>query len=181
MDDNFENIFKGDKSKFDLVEPNIGHFNRFEKKLNAQNNKQSTAAKTPWHWLAIAASVILFFGYWLGNQNNNTGLELAAVSPKMEETQNFYLSTIHKEIEQIKKQETPENQIIIDDAFAQLDLLEKDYKKLTFELKESNVDKRVIFAMISNFQKRVEVLQNLVDQLESLQNYNALDIGENRV
>lgn len=175
MKNNFEDIFKGDKSKFDFAEPNIGHINRFEAKLKEQNNGAKKTIKTQWYWLSIAASILLFFGYWLGNQNASNSLELADVSPKMEETQNFYLATIHKEIEQIKGEETPENQMIIEDAFDQLKILESNYQNLTIELKESNEDKRVIFAMIANFQKRLEVLQNLVDQLEDFKNYDALN------
>ena len=109
------------------------------------------------------------------------GLELADVSPKMEETQNFYLATIHKEIKQIESEKTPENQIIIDDAFVQLEMLEKAYQNLTLELKESNQDKRVIYAMISNFQQRLEVLQNLMDRLEEFKSYNELGPRENKI
>ncbi len=175
MKDNFENIFEEKRNNFDFVEPKIGHFNRFEAKLANQNANVKKTIKTQWHWLAIAASVILFFGYWLGNNNKNTGLELADVSTKMEETQNFYAATIHKEIEQIQGQKTAENQTIINDAFDQLKILEDHYQKLKVELKESNEDKRVVFAMISNYQKRLEVLQNLVDQLEDFKNYQELN------
>jgi len=33
----------------------------------------------------------------------------------------------------------------------------------------SNEDKRVIFAMITNFQKRIEILQNLMEKLEEIE------------
>ena len=169
MKEKLDKIFQEKKNEFDFEEPNVGHFNRFEAKLNTKSEPVQVK-KTPWHWLAIAASVLLFFGYWLGNSNSNKGLELADVSPKMEETQGFYLATIHREIEVIKKQETTQNKQIIEDAFAQLEKLENNYQKLTLELKESNEDKRVVYAMISNFQRRLEVLQNLVDRLEELEN-----------
>ncbi|MCF6224390.1 MAG: hypothetical protein L3J34_11770 [Flavobacteriaceae bacterium] len=175
MKDNIENIFEAKRNNFDFEEPNIGHFNRFEAKLADQSIHAKKTIRTQWHWLAIAASVILVFGYWLGNNNDNTGLELADVSAKMEETQNFYAATIHKEIEQIQGQKTIENQVIINDAFDQLKILEDHYQQLKIELKESNEDKRVIFAMISNYQKRLEVLQNLVDQLEDFKNYQELN------
>ena len=179
MKDKLEDTFK-DKN-FDYQEPNIGHFERFEAKLNQQNKGTKKVVKTQWHWLAVAASILLFFGYWLGNQNVNNGLELADVSPKMEETQNFYLATIHNEIKQIESEKTPENQAIIDDAFVQLEMLENAYQKLTLELKESNQDKRVIYAMIANFQQRLEVLQNLMDQLEEFKDYNELGPKENKI
>jgi len=175
MKDNFDKIFSEKRSEFDYEEPNIGHFNRFETKLKMQKD-QSKNKKTPWRWLAIAASVLIFFGYWLGNSNSNKGLELSDVSPKMEETQGFYLATIHKEVEDIKKKQTPQNKQVIDDAFAQLIKLENNYQKLTLELKESNEDKRVIYAMITNFQNRLVVLQNLVDQLQEFEKLNPEEI-----
>ena len=70
---------------------------------------------------------------------------------------------------EIRSKKTGANQKIIDDAFEQLDILEADYRKLTLELKESNADKRVIYAMIANFQRRLEVLQNLMDRLEEFE------------
>jgi len=117
----------------------------------------------------------------MGNYNQNSagqGIELADVSPKMEETENFYLATIQKEVNEIKSKRTTANQKIIDDAFIQLELLETNYRKLTLELKESNADKRVIYAMITNFQSRLQVLQNLMDQLEE---FEELVPQENRV
>ena len=180
MKDNLENIFKTKKEEFDFAEPNMGHFDRFEEKLK-QNKSTVVVKKTSWHWVAVAASVLLLFGFWLGKQNASKGYELADVSPKMEETQNFYLATINKEIVDIKSQKTPENQKIIDDAFDQLKILEISYQKLTIELKESNEDKRVIYAMIANFQNRLEVLQNLMFQLEEFESYKEISAKEKMV
>lgn len=180
MEGKLENIFKTKREEFDFSEPNLGHFDRFEAKLK-QNKQTIVVKKTPWHWLAVAASILLLFGFWLGKQNTSIGYELADVSPKMEETQNFYLATIHKEIEEINKQKTPENQKIINDAFDQLKKLEVSYQNLTIELKESSEDKRVIYAMIANFQNRLEVLQNLMIQLEEFENYKEIAVKEKMV
>ncbi len=168
MKDNFENIFKEKRSEFDFVEPNIGHFERFEARLK-ETNKQEPKRRN-WRWLSIAASVVLILGVWLGNARSHKGLELADVSPKMEETQDFFTATIKQEIKSINKIKSPENEKIIDDAFEQMKKLEENYKKLTIELKESNEDKRVIYAMISNFQKRIEILQNLMQQIDEIEN-----------
>jgi len=185
MKSNMEDFFKKNREEFDFAEPNIGHFNRFEAKL-AKDSGAVKKERTPWYIFAVAASILLFFGYWMGNHNQisleqgpvEQGIELADVSPKMEETQNFYLTTIQKEMAEIRTKQTPANQQIIDDAFNQLELLETNYRKLTLELKESNADKRVIYAMINNFQSRLQVLQNLMDQLED---FEELMPQENRV
>ena len=165
------------QEEFDFAEPNVGHFERFQAKLKKE---KKTKSKTSWLWLSVAAMVLLAFGFMLGNLNTQKGIQLADVSPKMQETQNFYLASIQQEIELVKAKQTPENQKIIEDSFAQLTILEKKYEVLTLELKESNEDKRVIFAMISNFQTRIEVLQNLLLQLEEFQSFEQ-NIPENKI
>ena len=169
MKTNLEQYFEKNRGSFDLYEPDAGHLERFRSRLREQDKGSSGRGSFSYYLMAVAAAVLLVFGYWLGNYNSSSGLELADVSPQMEETQNFYVSSIRKEIEQINTRRTDTNARIIDDAFKQLDILEKNYQELTLELKESGADKRVIHAMIMNFQNRLFVLQNLMDQLEELE------------
>jgi hypothetical protein len=170
MRTNIEQYFEKNKGKFDLKEPDAGHFERFRSKLREQDKDSEGRGSFSYYLMAIAAVVLLVFGYWLGNYNSyDKGLELADLSPQMEETQNYYVSSIRKEMEQINTKRTDMNARIIDDAFRQLEILETNYQKLTLELKESGADKRVIHAMITNFQNRLFVLQNLMDQLEELE------------
>jgi len=178
MKTNIEQYFEKNRGNFDLSEPDAGHFERFRSKLENKDRDSEGRSSISYYLMAIAASVLLVFGYWLGNYNSTQGLELADVSPQMEETQNFYTSSIRKEMEQIGNKRTETNAKIIDDAFKQLEILETNYQKLTLELKESGADKRVIHAMITNFQNRLFVLQNLMDQLEELEN---MAPEENRV
>ena len=170
---NLEKTFKKLQNDFDLAEPSIGHFDRFEAKLKGKDKGSTNNKSISWYWLAIAASVILFVGVWFGNNNAQGNMELGELSPKMEETQNFYLATIQKEIKFIEGQKNTQNHKIIDDAFTQLTKLELDHQKLSEELKESNEDKRVIYAVIANFQMQIEVLQNLVEQLEEFDRMNS--------
>lgn len=158
----FKELFN---QNFDLAEPTIGHFERFEKRLEKPVVKYNP--KT-WKWLVIAASITLIFGFWIGQNQNSDGLQLADISPKMEETQNYFSSVIKTEIENINIQKSSENKELIDDTFIRLESLEKQYTELTLELKESGEDKRVVFAMISNFQQRIEILQNLLKHIEDI-------------
>ena len=152
------------KNKFDIATPSIGHFNRFQDKLAAQNEQK----KPRRHWykyIAVAASVLLIFGFFLNQSNQNKGLDLADLSPKMEDTQDYFTKVIHQELEEVAKIKSTENQQIINDALAQLELLENDYNKQKIALANNSENKNVIFAMISNYQQRIEVLQNLLQQL----------------
>ncbi|MCF6296504.1 MAG: hypothetical protein L3J08_00725 [Flavobacteriaceae bacterium] len=181
MSKDLENIFKKSQNEFDFEEPNIGHFERFEARLKSYTKSKKSIKGVKWYWLSAAASILLIFGFWLGNNKIQNNIELTDISPKMEETQNFYISAIQKEIEQIQKGRTPQNKKIIDDAFKQLDILEKNHQKLSIELKESNEDKRVIYAIITNFQMQIEVLQNLVEQLEEFKVFQKVSLEENEI
>ncbi|MDJ0645183.1 MAG: hypothetical protein QNJ57_04285 [Flavobacteriaceae bacterium] len=170
MKDNLEKRFKELHGQFDLEEPNIGHFNRFEAKLNRQQDQSKTIRWNPksWKWLAVAASVTLLLTLFINTPTQEAGMQLAEVSPEMEETQSFFISTIQNELESINAQRTDENKEIIDNALAHLNILEEEYNQLTIELEHSEQDKRIIYAMVSNFQQRIEVLQTLLQQLEEI-------------
>lgn len=166
MQDNVEKIFKKLENQFDVNEPNAGHFSRFEAKLN--KGKKPNILLKLWPIIAIAASVILIFGVWLGSSFSTQGMELAKVSSEMGETQNYFVATIEKELATIEKERNPDTEQIINDGLQQLNKLEKEYQALTLELKESTEDKRIIYAMIANFQQRIEVLQSLLTQIEDV-------------
>lgn len=163
MKDNFDKIFEKD---FDIAEPTIGHFDRFEQRLSKLTS--TGFRKKNWKWISVAASIVLIVSVWFGQNQQSDSLDLADVSPQMEETQSYFTSLIRTEIEKINEQKSPENQKMIEDAFLRLNNLEAQYSKLTLELKESDEDKRVIFAMITNFQQRIEVLQNLLGQIDNI-------------
>lgn len=168
--DKLEEKFLEQRDQFDIEEPEMGHFNRFEVRLGKQNSKKPKWNPNTWRWIAVAASIALVFSIGFGNfKTEPNGLELAAVSPEMEETQSFFVSTIQNELKQIDLKRNEENKQVIDDALIQLDKLEKNYQELKLELKTSNKDSRIIYAMISNFQQRIEVLQFLLQQLDEIE------------
>ncbi len=170
--DNLNKTCNNLKNKFDLEEPTIGHFNRFEAKLKGTKQKK----KFNFKFVAIAASILMLFGIIFTSFQKNEGVELAEISPKMAETQDYFASVIYQEIEKINKEKNTENAKIIEDAFIQINKIEENYKKLTIELKENNNSKKIIFAMIHNYQQRIDVLQNL---LQNLDNFKQLKNNKN--
>ncbi|MDV7187310.1 hypothetical protein R3X25_08465 [Lutibacter sp. TH_r2] len=168
MPDNLKHIFEKFENQFDIEEPRIGHFKRFEEKLNPVKPQHFTI-KTLFARIAAAASIILMVGIWIGsNLNSTNGMELAQVSNEMEETQSYFVATIEKELQTIKTEQNSDTEQLINDALNQLNKLENQYHILTLELKESAEDKRIIYAMISNFQQRIELLQTLMQQIENV-------------
>lgn len=168
MKDNLDKIFKDLEGQFDIEAPTIGHFNRFETKLNKTTIVPSKKRNNLYPLIAIAASFVLFFGIWIGSTFSNSGMELAAISPEMGEAQSYFITVIEKELQTVEKERNTDTEQLINDALIQVKKLKNQYNILTLELEESTEDKRVIFAMISNFQQRIDVLQSLLIQIENV-------------
>jgi hypothetical protein len=172
--DNIDQLFNTLKGDFDVEEPNIEHKQRFLDKLNAQEQDKLevvNADNNTWRRLfkplvGMAASIILLVALFIGFQAKPTNKDLASVSPKMAETQDFFTNSINEELNKIKKESSPEVQKLIEDALNQIKILEKDYETLKIDLNESGDDQRVIYAMISNFQNRINILQNTINQIK---------------
>jgi len=155
---------------YNIYEPTIGHFNRFQAKLKRQEKPKQ---KTNWYKIvAVAASLLLLFALVFNYSNTSKGFELADVSPKMEETQDYFNTVIHQELEKINNIKNQKNQKIINDALIQLQFLENDYNKQKIELASNTKNKSIIYAMISNYQQRIDVLQNLLKQLNQFKKIN---------
>ncbi|MGB7841615.1 MAG: DUF4179 domain-containing protein [Salinimicrobium sp.] len=169
--DNLRDLF--DELDFDIAEPAENHEARFLEKLKQQKKEKIKHSGVFSLWLpvmSIAATFLVAFLIFQGVFSNpfSTKQDLANVSPEMEQTQNFYASVIKTELENLKEKETPETKTVINDALKQLEILENDYNKLKKDLGKSGQDKRVIYAMISNFQQRIDLLQTVLDKVNTI-------------
>jgi undecaprenyl pyrophosphate synthase len=120
--------------------------------------------------MSVAASIILVVGFWLGANVTDKTLELADVSPEMQEAETFFVSTIKQELKTIETYRNPTTERVIEDALNQLEKLDSKYKDLVKALNKSNNDRRVVYAMISNYQNRIEVLQDVLKQIDEIKN-----------
>ncbi len=162
MEDKLNTFFKD--NDFDVDVPRFGHLDRFEKRLNPQEKKRTFSYK----WMSVAASIVLLVGIWMGSNLTDNTLILADVSPEMKETETFFVRTIQQELKEIEKFRNPTTERVIEDALNQLEKLEDKYKDLVKSLNKSFNDRRVVFAMISNYQSRIEILQDVLLQIDEL-------------
>jgi hypothetical protein len=169
MEDKLHQFFS--ENDFDHQEPHSRHLERFERKLNNPN----TVKKTSWKWLSVAASVVLVLGFWLGNNHQKQQIELADISPKMEEVQNYFVSTINQELNTLEKNRNLETETIIEEALEQLEELEDNYRSFIKELNNDGNSRKVINAMIKNYQQRLQILENVLLQIEQIKNPNNLN------
>lgn len=171
--DSIERLFERHQGNFDLENPPSGHQGRFMEKLETFNSNKSQK-RNWWKPLSIAASIaVLITVGFLGYNPEPTSADLAKVSPEMEKTQSFFVTTIHQEIEKLKSLEDSDTQKLVDDALTRLETLEKDYEKLKIDLVNSGNDKRVIAAMIANFQSRIDILEQVITTIEEIKTLKA--------
>ncbi|TYP98779.1 hypothetical protein C7447_10294 [Tenacibaculum adriaticum] len=175
MDDKLHTFFA--ESSFDTLEPHSGHEARFLRKLEHPKKGKNLS----WKWMSIAASVVLFIGFYLGSSHQKYQYDLASVSPKMAEAQSFFVSTINQELKEIEKYRNLETESIIEDSLNEIEELEDNYKNLRQELKANGNERHAIQGMITNYQQRLEVLEKLLIQLELLNNPERLNIQNDEI
>ena len=170
--DKIDELFENLKQDFDFHETPIGHKKRFFEKLDSQKNA-SVLSRNWWKPVSIAASVaiIIALGFTFLKNDVPAG-ELSSVSPEMAQTQSFFTSAINKEMNTLKGFDSPETKVIVNDVLKQMNILETEYEALRKDLVTSGNDKRVIYAMINNFQKRIELLKQVIEKIETVKKLN---------
>jgi hypothetical protein len=170
--DNIETLFDRLQGEFDVFETPDGHQKRFMDRL--QKKEQSSTSVVTWKKvISIAAvfAVIVSLGSFIFNSDVKAA-DLASVSPEMEQTQSFFTTAINNEIQTLRSFTNPETEALINDALKQINILEEKYQKLMVDLVDSGYDQRVIYAMINNFQKRIDLLENVINTVKEIKNLN---------
>lgn len=170
--DNIDKLFKRLEGAFNQEETPTDHEKRFMERLQAMENKAKRRSFKLWKPLSIAAALALLLTFGFFNKINKAEVsDLASVSPEMEQTQSFFITTINQEIEKLKSFEDADSQKLVNDALKSLDVLEQNFEKLKLDLAQSGNDKRVVAAMIANFQSRIEILEQVlitIDEIKTL-------------
>lgn len=169
MEDKLHNYFS--ENEFDFHEPHSGHMQRFEKRLQGIQPKK----RTSWKWMSIAASVVLALGFFIGYNAQPETPTLASMSDKMAEVETYFVNTIDFEIKELEKTRSLETEEIIEKALERIEALEDDYKTFIEELTKNGKQQRIIQEMIQNYQKRLDILQNTLQQIELIKTQKTLD------
>lgn len=163
MSNNNLNTLFENQTNWDFEEPKPGHEKRFLDKLKKQQPKK----KVNWLPLSIAASLLLGFGIFYFTQNKT---EEIVFSPQVQETHDYFSSVIQSELEQLKKNETPQSKKLITDAMIEMQSLEKDYNNLKLEIAKNGENKQIVYAMVTNMQTRISFIKSVLDQVDTINN-----------
>ena len=171
-------LFKDDNITNEKMPKN--HQERFLDKLD---EALPIAKRRTFSWMQIAASVVMLLGLSFGafkyfkpqvidlpttvaTTNTMETKTLGDVSPGLKKVEDYYLASINLELSKMKY--TPETKELFDGYLAQLDELDKDYKRLSVELTESGPSELTVNALIDNLKFRLNLLYRLRTQLKQL-------------
>jgi len=170
-----ENLIIENRAELDSQEPRDGHFERFRQKLSGKTAYREIHLLD---YLKIAAVVLLasLFSFFLYSQIepylfDNDKYSLSDVSNEYREAEEYYVSLIkarYNDLEQVETAE-PDQKDLLFKELSEMDFL---MNQLQQDLKTNPTDERIINTMISHYQKKLEIMNQILTQLESINNYN---------
>ncbi|WP_298481054.1 hypothetical protein [uncultured Maribacter sp.] len=170
--DTINKLFNDLQGSFDIEEPIEGHKTRFLEKLRQKNTVATITKKKNSWWkpLSIAASIALLFFLAIGGLNNSITTEdkVAEISPEVSKSELYFVSLIDDQIKELEKENSPETKKIIEDTLLQLNKLEKNYSQLEQDLLNGGNSKLILSAMITNFQTRIDLLNEVLAQIDRI-------------
>tara|TARA_R110002012_G_scaffold320402_2_gene543905 strand:+ start:14719 stop:15270 length:552 start_codon:yes stop_codon:yes gene_type:complete len=168
--DSIDTLFKNLKDSFDLENPEEGHELRFLDKLKSQKEPVSPVRKKSYAFVSIAASLVILLGltvlYFYSNPSVDQ--QVVSISPEISKTEFYFANVIQQEINKLQNENTPATKKIIEDTMKQLITLEKDYGKLEKDLINGGNSKFILSAMITNFQTRIDLLADVLQQIDEI-------------
>jgi len=158
------------RDAMDTEEPGAGHMKSFSKKLKLQ--QQPVRRINFRHALQIAASVAIILASGIVIVKSSKGGSKMAVSPAAEEfqqTNNFYASQVNARYEDIAAlpfNSSKEKEMLLEE----LSDMDTYYKDLLEELNANPGDERAMNALIQHYQLKLQVMDQIIEQLVQIQN-----------
>lgn len=162
MGDQFEKFILDNREAFDDATPSEKTWNSIDDKLGKK--------KTLWPGMwKVAAVLFMISTVYLMVEKSTANDEGPLLSEEFTQAEDYYVSLISQRRQEIKEQLTPEEheQFLVE--IDQLDSMYIELKK-TYQTNASN--DRVMDAMISNLQLRLNILNKQLDILENIKNQN---------
>jgi len=175
MNKEIEKFFENSMGSFDTEEPDMGHKERFLNRLQSQQDATAFSKKRSWLFtpLSIAASVAVLLavgiGVYLGSPRS-VEEQVANISPEIANTEYYFASLIEEQVTELQNESSPETQRLIADTMEQLQKLKINYKGLEKDLLDGGNSKLILSAMITNFQTRIDLLQEVLDKVDTIKN-----------
>lgn len=172
--DKIKILFDRLQDDFDFESPEQNHQERFLEKLNQSRGVVAIPPKKR-NWLrplSIAASLVLLclLGIQFFGNQATIKEQVVEIAPEVTKTEFYFASLIEEQVQELKNEKSPETAQLVDDTLLQLNKLEGDYQKLEQDLLKGGNSKIILNAMIINFQTRIDLLKEVLNNIEDIKN-----------
>lgn len=178
MKDELKKYIQANKNKFD--DHSIDEVEKLKLWGKISEQLPETAKKVIPLWkkssFRVAAAVVLLFGclfaFYTTNQDKG---EYDMVSEEFRQIDTHYKSLVENQIQMVKNSTnlSKEEQ---DDFLNYIDELDQEYIKLKKELKQGVNNQIIIEAIINNYRKKIQIMEDLLRRSYPIQ--NTVDDGE---
>jgi len=168
MSDRLEDFVRQNREQFDLREPDPSIW----LKINPDNAREK--ARKPIRWLRVAAAVAMIFAgstagiYFLTGEKADAD-QFSELYTEIQETEQYYSQLVSQRYDELRP-------FLASDPAAEemlsIDMTELDevYSELKEDLKDNASNPEVIEAMILNYRVKLEILEDLLNQLKEKEN-----------
>ncbi len=157
--ENLENLIRKNAHQLDIYEPNKDHFDRFKKKISKPDNSKNIKMV-----ILLAASFLILFSLsflFTTNSRSDALPQLSDMSAEYQEVEFFYQVELSDKLSELKtiscKQTLPDTTF-----YNELLALNQEYTNLQRDLATTDNDERIVNAMISNYQIRINLLETVI-------------------
>lgn len=160
-----QDFFQEGIEELNTREMSKNHELRFLEKLEKSKEKKTNKFR----YLGVVASVVLLLGFFVFN-NMNTFSEVEEQTPfpqEVVEAHQYYDGIIMKQLAKLESYKNNDNSALITDTVAELKQLKNEEESLLIQL-ENNYNERIIKALIDNFQIRINLLENVMQQVKEI-------------
>lgn len=166
--DQLEKIISEYRNEIQNDQPHQGHFDRFEMKMNAFHKRKTNYRLI--YALSIAAVVIVALMIFHPVQPKPQRMTLSDLSPQYADVEFYYTSTITKQANKLNrinsdKKDNLSIKILIDE----IEAYDKIFEQLCTDLNATPNDDRVINALITYYQTKLEIINKILNEFENKQ------------
>jgi hypothetical protein len=169
MSDRLEEFVRQNREQFDLREPDPSVWLKIQPADTRMKERKSM------RWLRVAAAVAIIFAgssagiYFLAGGQAETDQYSSELYKEIHETEHYYSQMVNQRYDELKpylaSDPAAEEMLSVD-----MDELDEVYSELKEDLKDNASNPEVIEAMILNYRVKLEILEDLLNQLKEKEN-----------
>ena len=170
MSDRLEEFVKQHREQFDLQEPDPSIW----LKINPAN-VPVIKERRPMRWLRVAATIAIIFAgssagiYFLTGERGVSSQYSNELYLEMQETELYYTQMVAQRYNELEPF-LAENPAAREMLYTDMEELDEVYEELKNDLKDNVSNPEVIEAMILNYRVKLEILEDLLNQLKEKEN-----------